>query len=196
MQSCAGIILSGGESRRMGSPKALLRFSDGKTLLATQIELFNSSGLDRVVVVVGAHSEEIRSQCDSLNCIWIDNSNWKLGQFSSIQAGIAAAGAMDALILPVDCVGIKQSTIATILEAAFKNTRFDAIIPTNRGQTGHPVYLSKEFCRKLSKLNPSAIDARLDRQLLSAATIEIEVDDKGITKNVNTMDEFYQHGSG
>ncbi len=56
--SVAGIILAAGESRRMGSPKALLRYRD-ETFLDTLIGLF-AARCRPVIVVLGAHADEIR----------------------------------------------------------------------------------------------------------------------------------------
>ncbi len=52
--SIAGLILAGGASRRMGSPKALLRLQD-ETFLDRLIRLF-SGVCEPVVVVVGDHA--------------------------------------------------------------------------------------------------------------------------------------------
>ena len=57
--SVAGIILAAGESRRMGFPKALLRYR-GETFLDTLIGLF-AARCEPVIVVLGAHAERIRA---------------------------------------------------------------------------------------------------------------------------------------
>jgi len=53
-----GIILSAGESKRMGTPKQLLPW--GKTIILQQvIENAAASHLDKVLLVIGAHADEI-----------------------------------------------------------------------------------------------------------------------------------------
>ena len=51
----AAIILSGGESSRMGKPKALLDFG-GKPAIARIIETARKAGISKILVVVGKHA--------------------------------------------------------------------------------------------------------------------------------------------
>lgn len=145
----AGVILSAGESKRMGFPKALLKL-DESTLLARQHELLNLSGCDPVIAVVGCKAEEIMSEHPLLPVKWVQNKIWPKGQFSSAAAGISEAlsdNSSGALLLPVDVVGINVKTIRSILDAASQMPAIDAIIPTYKGRGGHPVYLSKSFAK-------------------------------------------------
>ena len=54
-------MLAAGSSRRMGSPKQLLRIG-GRPLLEVVVGHANASRLDEVLVVLGAAADEIRSQ--------------------------------------------------------------------------------------------------------------------------------------
>ena len=44
----AGIILAGGAGARMGTPKALLEYADGTTLLTRQVEILRGADCARV----------------------------------------------------------------------------------------------------------------------------------------------------
>ena len=48
----AGIILAAGESRRMGTPKPLLRIKE-ETFLEHMIHVFHNGGAEPVIVVLG-----------------------------------------------------------------------------------------------------------------------------------------------
>jgi CTP:molybdopterin cytidylyltransferase MocA len=88
--SAAGIILAAGESRRMGFPKALLRYRD-ETFLDTLIGLF-AARCQPVIVVLGAHSERIR-EGTSRPATFVNNANYQRGQTSSMQCGLRAVPA-------------------------------------------------------------------------------------------------------
>jgi len=57
------IILSAGESKRMGQPKPLLRFDD-KTFLEHIISVLQLSNVDRITVVLGADAEIVEKSVD------------------------------------------------------------------------------------------------------------------------------------
>jgi len=49
------VILAAGESRRMGSPKALLPDPDGRAFIARIVRTLSDAGLTDVLVVTGTH---------------------------------------------------------------------------------------------------------------------------------------------
>ena len=55
----SGILLAAGESRRMRSPKALLSYQ-GQTFIERICTAFLAAGVDELIVVLGAHAEELR----------------------------------------------------------------------------------------------------------------------------------------
>ncbi len=189
----AGVILSAGESKRMGFPKALLKLGES-TLLARQHELLNASGCDPVIAVVGCKAEDIISAHHLLPVKWVKNDLWPKGQFSSVAAGISEAISEDSsgvVLFPVDVIGVGVNTIQAILDAASRMPDIDAIIPTCNGKGGHPVYLSKKFCKNLIALDLDDENSRLDVQLSRCETkFRIETKDAAILKNVNTPEEL------
>lgn len=184
------IILAAGASERMGGPKANLRHKDGTTLLARHVKTLSIAGIKEVYVVTGAHSSEIRKINDGLKVGWIENHNWREGQFSSIQAGLRAAlqgAAQDALILPVDTANVSPSTIQAIISTALANPHLEAIIPEHNGRCGHPVYLSQGLMQRLLSEPASRLDVQLEKE---TQKILLPVSDPNITNNINTRDDW------
>ncbi len=86
-ENVAGIILAAGESKRFGKPKQLLDWN-GKPFVKQVAETALNAGLRPVVVVTGAHAEEVENALAGLDVKLVRNEAWKSGQASSIVAGV------------------------------------------------------------------------------------------------------------
>src|SRR5215207_10539616 len=86
-----GVVLGAGKSSRFGTPKQLLPFGD-TTLLGQAVRNANASALDRVVVVLGRASEELRATVDFGRAEVVENTSYGTGCASSLLAGLDAAG--------------------------------------------------------------------------------------------------------
>src|ERR1019366_3300250 len=123
--SVAGIILAAGESRRMGFPKALLRYRD-ETFLDTLIGLF-AARCQPVIVVLGAHSDRIRERTLRPATFAI-NADYQRGQTSSMQCGLRA--------VPADA----DSVLFTLVDhPAVAPATLDALLPQTHSLTGRPL---------------------------------------------------------
>src|SRR5439155_27288394 len=81
----AAILLAGGESSRMGQPKALLPWGDQK-LVEYQIDQLRQPPVERVVVVLGHDAERKRPVVEKVGAEVIINELYKRGSASSIRA--------------------------------------------------------------------------------------------------------------
>lgn len=138
--SVSGIILAAGESRRMGSPKALLLYR-GQTFLDTLVGLF-ARRCSPVVVVLGAGAEEIQSRA-ARSATFVVNPDYARGMTTSLQCGLRAvpADAEGVLFTLVDHPAVSASTVDALLVPPRPLVR----VPRYGDDRGHPVWFSREL---------------------------------------------------
>jgi len=83
----AGIVLAAGESSRYGQPKQLLDWK-GESFVRAVTKTALQAGLSPVLVVTGAHADQVESSVSDLDVSIVRNQQWKTGQASSIKAGV------------------------------------------------------------------------------------------------------------
>ena len=185
----AGLILAGGASRRMGTPKALLPIG-AETFVGRLVGLF-SPLVDPVIVVLGHDAERVgRGVETSSPAIFVVNPQPERGMLSSLQCGLRALPpATDAVIFtPVDYPNCKATTVAAIANA-FRARACDVVIPVSRGAKGHPVCISRRVIDELLEM-PATGEARDVVRRHRGATVFVEVDDPGITTDVDTPEDY------
>jgi molybdenum cofactor cytidylyltransferase len=183
----AGLILAAGESRRMGSPKALLEFR-GETFLDRLIGLF-SRHCSPVVTVLGAHGESVRAGLRRAGeALLVENPDFRLGQLSSMQCGLRAlpSEAEGVLFTPVDHPAVAPATLGALLGA---NAAAPLRIPRYGGQRGHPIWFSQSLISEFLAL-PVTSAARDVVARHAGEIAYIDVDDPGILTNVDDPDAY------
>src|ERR1700680_3454359 len=95
----AAVILSGGASQRMGSPKALLPYQ-GRPFLEHLIDVARHPKITARRVVLGVHAEPIAKAIHLPADEVVINADWEKGKLSSIQAALKSPPAsLDGMLL-------------------------------------------------------------------------------------------------
>jgi molybdenum cofactor cytidylyltransferase len=188
-------ILAAGESRRMGSPKALLDFR-GKTFVQHLIDVTRHPRVAYLRVVIGAKADEIRARlavgADSI----VVNENWPRGQLSSIQAGIRSLplnGTSGLMLCPVDHPLISGGNVAALIDA-FEAAPKHIIVPLFEGKRGHPVVFPARFYTELLGASPD-VGARQVLWAHKAEVIEVPTENEGVVLNLDDS-EAYRNALG
>ncbi len=190
--SVAGLILSAGESRRMGSPKALLRRNGmnpprGETFLDGLIARF-SEVCAPVIVVLGHSEAEIRAGIRLTDeAVFVTNPNYRLGQLSSMQCGLRAMpeAAEGALFTLVDHPRVHAETLRRLLA----EPRAEIVKPRYEGRSGHPVFFARSLFPEFLALPPDR-QARDVVRGHGAGTRFVDVNDPGILDDIDDPEAY------
>src|SRR5712691_5579332 len=141
----SGIILSAGESRRMGSPKALLRYQ-GKTFIERICNAYLTANIDELIVVLGARADELRRALPAHPTLrTVVNPRYFQGQLSSLMTGIGALSSESEAVIVnlVDHPLVTAETIKALI-ASFRAAPLPILIAAYQGRRGHPVLFSSQ----------------------------------------------------
>lgn len=182
----ACVILSGGESRRMGSPKALLPYR-GKTFIGHLIEVTRHPRVGITRIVVGAHADQIRARFSARAAEIVVNAEWASGQLSSIQAGIRSLPGDETsgmLLCPVDHPMVSAELVARLVEE-FDASEKSIVLPTYRGRRGHPVIFRASLYEELLRASPD-IGARQVVWAQANDVSEVPTEEEGVVLNIDS----------
>lgn len=127
-EKTAAVILAAGASRRMGTPKQLLQLAGQSLLLRAACSALSSS-CRPVIVVVGAHADQLRRELSGLDVIVAENPAWTDGIGTSVRCGIEAVRRQRAV----------DSVVLTLCDQPRVTPRLiDQLIDTHR-RTGAPI---------------------------------------------------------
>jgi molybdenum cofactor cytidylyltransferase len=188
------VVLSAGESSRMGRPKALLPI-DGQTFIERIVAALKQTRVGKIIVILGHNASELQPKISHLPVEILINTDYKLGQLSSLQLAVRH------LHLDHDCDGMlvhlvdhPYLTPALVQEMIrrFYETKKRIIVPKFHGKRGHPVIFSRELFAELLSA-PADQGAKAVVNAHRADTLEIETEEAGIALDIDTPELYQQH---
>jgi molybdenum cofactor cytidylyltransferase len=199
--SFCAVILSAGESSRMGRDKALLPWppagpeptAPGQTFLSAAIRSL-SPHADMVIVVAGKNEPDLEPVVYANNASLIRNPDPDRGQFSSLQVGLQEVlnrGRDAAIVTLVDRPPVASATLDTLhhaFEIAYEQEKW-AVVPEYAGKHGHPIFIGREMITAFLTANPTST-AR-DVEHVNQQHIQyVSVDDPFVSMNVDTPADY------
>jgi molybdenum cofactor cytidylyltransferase len=187
----AAVILSGGSSSRMGSPKALLPYQ-GRPFLEHLLDVTALPEIGVRRVVLGADAEAIAKAVHLKANEMVINADWEKGQLSSIQAAVRKlpAGTDGMLLCLIDHPLISSALVQDLIERFYKSKK-PIVLPTYDGRRGHPVIFSASLYQELLRA-PFETGARAVVWAHAADVEEVPTNEQGCVLNLNDPDTMNQ----
>jgi len=183
------IILAGGKSERMKFPKPFLMI-DEKIFLKKIAEEYIQAGIKNSCLVINKEYCEGKWKKDFESIkpyvTVIEKTNPDSGRFHSIKLGIKNFPYADFVFIQ----NADNPFVDIDIINSLKKHRFSLGYTQlfHKGQKGHPVLISKKVIQKINVLKGD--DYNLRNILEEFPSTEVEVNDKRILANLNTIEEY------
>ena len=183
------IILAAGESKRMGKPKLLLPFGNS-TIIETIVNNATESKADEVLVVLGSGAENIAEKIRGFPAKTSINPNFRQGMLSSIQWGfeVLPEDTLAALVMLGDQPMVSSSVNDKVIDADERAEK-SIVLPIYNKRRGHPLLIDMKYREEVKRLSPD-IGLRVLVHNHAGDILEVEVDDPGILKDIDTLEDY------
>jgi molybdenum cofactor guanylyltransferase len=185
-----GLVLVGGESRRMGSDKALLRYGDQGTQLERTAALLNQV-CDQVFVSL---RKEQGFECPAQTLPIYDSIEAIKGPLCGILSAMAAVPEADWLVLACDLPFLKQATLEKLI-AEFQSAepQLTAYRSTHDGLPEPLCAIYPSGCDTALLALSNQLGKHCPRKLLIVKEARLlDQDDPCSLDNINTAEEYIQ----
>lgn len=182
------IILAAGESKRMGTPKPLLKLG-GRTFLERILACpyLKKSNIHPLIIL--GHKVKLICENITITYPWEFNKYYTDGRITSIQLGLRMMPETleGTFIWPVDCPLVPEEVFET-LEQQFTGPS-SILIPCFNNRRGHPPLIGSTFFPAIQDLKLSQ-SIRDIYQLNQDKIITVPVSSDTILDNINTPEIF------
>ncbi|MDO8927624.1 MAG: nucleotidyltransferase family protein [Bacteroidota bacterium] len=189
MNDVWAIVLAAGMSTRMGTQKLLLPFA-GMTIIEKVVENILNSGIENIMVVLGANRAEIEAVLEFWPVQTIRNENFREGMHTSVISGVNALpeNAKAVMIFLGDQPFIPVYVSVKVVEA-WKDSGKGIVIPLFSGKRGHPPLYDLKLRQEILDLDP-AVGLRSVAQKFLDEILEVETFCPEIVRDIDTREDY------
>src|SRR5687767_3824022 len=149
------VILAGGCSRKLGTPKQLVEFK-GKSLLRNAVEVALRCACKHVVVVLGSRADEIYKEVCALPVETVINEEWSNGISTSLRKGLTKLTQADpnlaaAVIMLSDQPFVDENTVRSLVDV-YKTSGKPIVASEYEGVVGVPALFDRDVFDELLAL--------------------------------------------
>ena len=153
------VILAGGGSRKLGTPKQLVEFQ-GQSLLRRAAQTALSCECEYTIVVVGSSAEEIGREIRDLHVETVVNDEWEAGISTSLRKGLTKLMESDpdlaaVVIMLSDQPFVNRKTVRSLIETYHASGK-PIVASEYDGVLGVPALFDREVFDELLELEGDA----------------------------------------
>lgn len=194
----AGIILSAGDSTRMGSPKALLPSPDGHVFVARIVRTWHAADVRDIVIVTGRHHDAIaaalaHSAPDPFPLI-VQNVDPSRGQLSSLLVGLDAVvdRSIECVLMTLVDVPLATSDTVRAVIDAWRRSHAPIVRPAIGDRHGHPVLFDRVVFDELRGA-PADVGAKAVVRAHEQELLNVQVSDEGCVVDIDTPLDYERY---
>jgi len=184
------LILAAGESKRMGTPKQLLKWKN-TTLLGHTIQVSETLNL-KTFVVLGANFEEIKNSISSRSIQILNHENWKNGLGSSIAFGVGYIFKneldIEAILIVLADQPLINSEYLNSMISVFEKGKNQIIASSYKdGKKGVPVLFDKIYFKELAQLSNDKGAKRLIEKYTDKVVL---LNAESMVSDIDTLEDY------
>lgn len=184
------VVMAAGMSVRMGAPKLTLPWGN-QPVIGAVVSTLALGGVERILVVTGAHERGIRDALKNTSVQIIDNLDYQNGEMiCSLRAGLAVveADADGVLVVLGDQPQIRSEVVRQVVAMA-EAAPEKIIVPSYQMHRGHPWYLPHRYWKEIREMPTSATLRDFMKQHPSDV-VYLLVDTDSILADLDTPDDY------
>jgi molybdenum cofactor cytidylyltransferase len=185
----AGVVLAGGQSRRMGVVNKLLVKVDGKPMVRHAVDTVRAAGAEPIIVVTGHEAERVRDVLADADVIFVHNDAFAEGLSTSLRTGIAAVPDTcdGALVALGDMPRLLAGHVERLIEAFAPAAGRAICVPTWQGKRGNPVLWARRFFAEMEDVDGDVGAKHLIGEHAELVQ-EVDMPDSGVLIDVDSPD--------
>lgn len=191
----SAIILAAGLSKRMGFPKAFLKFNEQQTFIEHLIEIYKSYGIHNIIVVFNSYSITYYAENNYnflKDCILVTNAKPEKGRFYSLMLGCNALPfPTHTFIQNVDNPFTTVEILKLLQKERIKQSEIS--IPAFHGQNGHPILMHQRVIQQIKAIPETHCAQNLRSFIHQFKVRKVETEDEGILVNINSKPVYKKY---
>jgi molybdenum cofactor cytidylyltransferase len=192
-RTVGGVILAAGLGTRYAAGNKLLETVDGKPIVRLAVQTFLDAALDSVVVVIGHETDAIRSALDGLDSSVVVNTDYEVGQSTSMQRGVEIARERDwdAIVFGLGDMPFVRPESVDLLVRADAATEYTILGAAYERKRGNPTLFDVVHYKDLTEIEGDTGGRPLVVE--SDETALVETDDPGVIRDIDTVEDYERY---